>query len=200
MSRKIKLIIIIVLTILIIALLAFRFLRGRGQAPVAASPVVGSPQSNNLTPEQARPAGQPVPVSVTAPPVDADPRLSIQRQAASFTERFGSYSNEGNFENITDLEAFMSKSMVGWAKQYVRNARTNAKSDAAYIGTTTRALTTQLLAYDATNGSATVLVKTQRREVAGQNSVERVYYQDMTVVFLNEGSAWKVDSATWQKL
>lgn len=123
----------------------------------------------------------------------------LTRLAASFTERFGSYSNHSNFTNIIDLKVFMTEKMQRWADAYVAEQRKKNLADAIYYGITAKAIEKEVKEFDDNVGVASVLVTTRRREYSGAtNNLSDTFNQAILVKFINENGAWKVDSATWQ--
>lgn len=127
-------------------------------------------------------------------------RATLTRLAASFTERFGSYSNQSDYANFEDLYDFMTADMKRWAENMVAELRAEAKgSSGIYFGVTTKALSTELSNFDENADQAEVLIKTQRREASGHTANARVYYQDMILQFAKEKGVWKVDGAFWQE-
>jgi hypothetical protein len=126
-----------------------------------------------------------------------DPALALRRLASSFAERYGSFSNLGDFENLTDLKVFMSASFAASTDAFV--ARERAKpTPSEYRGFTTRALSTEVVSLDDSAGTAVITVKTQRQEFTDPTAPGTVSYQDIRLGFIKEGGTWKVDSATWQ--
>jgi len=212
MSRRARIIIVVVILLLLLAaLLAWLFLlRGRpvdlpffggetatevskplgGTLDLSTSARVGGQPSGPEAsePETAEPAEQPKP----------DVGAELRRLAAAFAERYGSFSNQSDFENIADLRVFMSRSMVEWSEDYVADARAKQAVSPEYYGVITRAISAEIEALDETGGMAEILVKTQRQEILADGS-ETVYYQDITVDLITENQQWKVDSATWKQ-
>lgn len=122
----------------------------------------------------------------------------LMRMAASFTERFGSYSNQSNFNNIVDLKIFMSARMKTWADSFVREKRNESKDNDIYYGITTRAIAKELIEYDEDVGRAVVKITTRRREASGTTAnMEDAFTQEIIVNFVKQDGAWKVDSANW---
>ncbi|PIY96822.1 MAG: hypothetical protein COY66_02750 [Candidatus Kerfeldbacteria bacterium CG_4_10_14_0_8_um_filter_42_10] len=132
---------------------------------------------------------------------DAEPtttvEASLKTTASNFTERFGSYSNDSNFENITKLAIYMSESMQEWADNYVEEQQADNQPDAAYYGITTKVLSTKTVSLDENKGTAEFTVSTQRRETSG-NQDAKVFYQDLSIKFIKESGSWKVNEANWQ--
>ena len=123
--------------------------------------------------------------------------FNLAKTAASFAERFGSYSNQSNFSNITDLKMFMTASMAKWADGYVAKSRQENKYADIYQGIMTKAISTEVEEFNEAAGTAKVLVKTQRVQATGMMNNSSAYYEDMTVIFAKTGGAWLVDSAKW---
>lgn len=122
----------------------------------------------------------------------------LMRMAASFAERFGSYSNQSNFSNIIDLRMFMSSRMRQWADDYVAEHRKKNANNDIYYGITTKAIAREITAFDDYIGRASVKVNTRRREaVNSTDNKEKAFSQDVIINFVMENEAWKVDSANW---
>ncbi len=124
---------------------------------------------------------------------------NLKRMAASFAERFGSYSNHSNYSNISDLKIFMTNTMQAWADGFVEEIKAKQGSSDIYYGVTTKAVATEVKKFDEGAGQAEILVKTQKRESSGTMDNAAVTYQDILIFFINESNSWKVDKAEWQK-
>jgi hypothetical protein len=123
----------------------------------------------------------------------------LRRMAASFSERFGSYSNQSNFSNIIDLKIFMSQDMKKWADQYVSQQRQEELTNDIYYGITTKAIAQEVVTLDDDIGQAIILVKTRRREaISSTSNISNVFDQDIIINLTRERGAWKVSSASWQ--
>ena len=120
----------------------------------------------------------------------------LARMAGSFAERFGSYSNQSGFSNLSDLEIFMSQRMRKWAANYIDDHRQSVPE--IYYGITTKAIAETINEFDEDGGRASVAVQTRRREASGTTSnYTQAFNQDITITFIKEMGAWKVDSANW---
>jgi len=122
----------------------------------------------------------------------------LKNMASSFAERFGSYSNHSNYNNIDDLKIFMSAKMQVWADEFLEQVRKDNDMD-IYYGITTKAVVSQVKKFDDDAGEGQVLVQTQRRESTGTTGNSTVFYQDILINFVMKNGAWKVDSAYWQE-
>lgn len=123
--------------------------------------------------------------------------LELKQMAAAFAERFGSFSNQSNYGNISDLKIFMTDKMRNWSDEFVAAEKAKKSDISIYFGVTTKALAEEMKKFDKENGEAEALVKTQRREASGFTSNISSYYQDIAISFKKEKGVWKVDSAKW---
>jgi hypothetical protein len=195
MSRRKKIITAIIIVILLLLGLLLWWLLSRRQATV----VTPTPIVNTANPLPAPVVNTNTSVPVTpkpvAPPPKPDERTNLKRIAAAFTERFGSFSSQGNYENIVELKALMTASMAEWADGYVDKQRKQGQIAGVFYGVTTRALVANVTAFDESTGMADVTVSTQRQEET--NTGEKLYYQDFFLKFVRQGEVWKVDFAKW---
>lgn len=199
---KIAIGIVVVLLLLLLAGVLYWWFMNRSKV----EPVVDPSAQNNKPVAGALPTGSTTPTSVTdvtttpvvpqpAPKVDG--QAAVKRLAMAFAERFGSYSSEGNFTNITDLQTLMTASLRTWADGYVTTQRAKLVGSAQFVGVTSRALNANFSTFDEAGGVATVTVQTQRRETSSTDASGRVYYQDLTLEFLKTNGSWLVDSVKW---
>lgn len=203
MSRRNKIIIAIVVLLLLLLLGALFLLRPpAGALPVAPEEGTGQNANGgglgvNYSAGQFNVnVGTPPAPAPSTPPKKVDERNNLRSTAKSFAELFGSFSTEGNYQNIVDAEFYMTASLRSWAEGYVAEQRAKP-SATSFAGTTTRAISVDITAYDLTAGTASVTVKTQRRETGSTTGADVVYYQDLKLEFLRVNDAWKVNVATW---
>jgi hypothetical protein len=101
-----------------------------------------------------------------------------------FVERYGSFSNGAMWQNIYDIKSVVTD--VVWSDlEKLTQSNTAANTD---LSLSTKALSLELLSQN--ESSATVLVKTQKKETAGEFS--RVYYQDITLDLQKLDVTWLV--------
>ncbi len=199
MSRRTKILIAIILIILVVlALLYWLFLRPTH----FPSPVTPSPAANtNVAPEPplALPAVNALPAEMPKISDEEKLRSDLSRLAAAFAERFGSYSNQGNFENLLDLKPLMTVRMQTWTDDFIAKSKDNQGDTSVYFGVTTKAISTNIVSLNEESGQAEVMVRTQKREASGSMTENvRIYYQDLGLVFLKTADGWKVDEAVWK--
>ncbi|MDD5567195.1 MAG: hypothetical protein PHH01_03280 [Patescibacteria group bacterium] len=131
-------------------------------------------------------------------PVTPTGEASLKATARSFAERFGTFSNYSDYENVEHLLPYMTQRMKKWANKYIEEQRAKPPYTGIYSGTTTKALSVKTSSFEEAAGTAEFLVSTQRKESTGTTSNARIYYQDIKIKFVKEQSVWKVDEAWWQ--
>ncbi|MBI4280619.1 hypothetical protein HY628_00300 [Candidatus Uhrbacteria bacterium] len=186
MSRRSKFIIMaIVVLILLIAFLLIMLNRaGRRAAP---SP--SAPQDFTLPP--------PIPPLPT-PAVIEPPPPGPQEQnptviAADFTERYGSYSNEGNYQNLRDLFPQMTNKLRAETEAFIAG---NPLPSVSYQGTTTKVLRAELVAK--TDTEARARLETQRFESTATETPARTFYQSAKLRLVKDDRRWLVDEFSWE--
>lgn len=208
MSRRSKIIIAVVIILLLLLVGALFLLRAGGGVPGLPEGLGGPPaatdksalpvnfSSGSFNTNVSAPVNAPAPVVPKKP----DDSATLKNVARTFAEMYGSFSTEGNYQNIVDAEFFMTTAFKARSDIFVADARSKPPS-ASFAGTTTRALfEPKVDRLDAAAGTASVTVKTQRRETGSTAGSDKVYYQDLKLEFLKSGDTWKVDSATWVAL
>lgn len=196
MSLRTKFFIIVGVVIAFIIFVVVMLVRGEDNAVVVTPPnVTGAVKASD---KKAQPSlkTQPITPSVSNPPAGGPPPapdfLDISR---SFAERFGSFSNQSNFENVEGLKPFMTPAMRTWADNFIRDAAAKMDPSAPYYGITTRTL--EVVGKNVQESNATVVAKTQRREVKG-NASPRVFYQDLSLTLKKVEGEWKVEKVEWK--
>ena len=207
MSKRTRnIIIVVVLLLLVAALVAYLLTRppAQGQAVVMPADIVAdinqrlggsldkTVSANVNEASEQPPADTPVPVA----PAKPDEGAALKRLASAFAERFGSFSNQSGYENLTDLKSFMSPAMAKWAEDYVAEALAKGQVNPEYFGMVTRSITAEVLKLDETAGTAKIAVTTQRREVSSTGQ-ELLYYQVINIDFVKSDDTWKVNAAKW---
>ncbi len=195
MSRKQKILIVVIGVLVILGLFYWLFLRESftPQSPttktnvnVVALPPVTLPNSTT--------------VSATVPEASAEEKLrsSISRLAAAFAERYGSYSNQGNFDNLSDLESLMTEKMWAETENFIEQSKASAGDSSVYFGITTKAISVNIASIDEGAGTAKITIGTQRRESSGSMAdSSTIKYEDLELFFLKVNDEWRVDTAKW---
>lgn len=198
MTRKNKLLIILVI-IAAILLIILAVMAPRVKSPGDTNGVNAPVNSENTNFGNINLSAN-IAISNSAPAIVTEKpstQSSLEAIARTFAEKFGSFSTMGNFENIYDLEFFMTADMKEWAKKYLKD---NAvKPGAEFYGVTTRALKTEIVAMDDDETQAQIVVTTQREETRGSIAGRKnITYQKLVIDFLKIENEWKVNAANWK--
>lgn len=195
-DRKIIAILIIILALVVmIGLVYFMFFSPVGNetpSPVATTTPTETLTSVNKPVDETKVTQRRV-VSQTV--VTAE---ELKKISAAFVERYGTYSNQSGYQNIKELDVFMSNRMQTWALQYIQQAERNHPNTDIYYGITTKAVVIDTLNFSDEATTASFRVQTQRVEAIGSTSNERRFQQDATVGMVKEAGIWKVDKVTWE--
>lgn len=191
MNKKI-IIVIIVFAVLILIAFFILWLLGFWQKPTNTNLNTNKTANVNLV------VNTQVNNNVNAVSVTSDDKVKaeLSRIANSFVERFGSYSNQSNFENVDSLRVYMTDAMTKWSDDFVKAYRKNNPDTSIYFGITTKAISTKLTNFS--DKEADFTITTQRKESTGTTDNAKVYYQDISVKFAKEQGVWKVNEAQWQ--
>ena len=140
-----------------------------GKSPLsdqATAPLAGAPttiQTREATAEEKAAQATQEPARLVAQP---------------FVERFGSYNNQGEFLNFSDLDFFMTDSLKVWVSStYIPKLKKELPSIDIYYAINTKALSTDTVSLDETAGTAELLINTQRQELGADGSQTKVFYQ-----------------------
>lgn len=186
MTKRTKLFIlaIIALIILIIILLLINFNKPG--------------DDNQAQPPDTNQANEPPLPGIKIPEVIEPAPAEPQEQnpavmAADFAERYGSYSNQGEYQNLHDLFSQMTAVMKRRTESLIAS---NPLEAGDYEGIITKVIRTEVLSK--TDSEARVLVDTQRTETTAENPQARVFYQSAELTLVRDDLKWLVDSLTWK--
>lgn len=169
--------------------------QNQGNAPtteiggIAPSP---APQQAPVAEIPATPSPAPIP-----PPQRSAGEADLASIGMPFVERFGSYSNQSNFENLSDLLPFMTEDFKKWAQGKI-NDQLAKPYQPIYQGVTTKALSYTMKLFDEKTGIAEMTVSTQRREMIGSPANTKTTTQDIALKFVQKDDIWLVDHAEWK--
>jgi len=191
---------VLVISLLVIGLYAIF----RSPEPVQA-PEANLNTSNANQPTTGLATNQP-PVTFELPqpvePVVVDQatkdKADIERLARTFTERYGSFSNQTDFENLEDLKIFMTASMRAYVDSFIARQRAQRGDTSIYYGVTTKVLTTEITDYSPSLGRAEVLVTVQKQESTGSTTNTKVFNQEAALDFARDNGSWKLEGLYWK--
>lgn len=194
MSRRKKIIVVILAILLILAAVLWRlFFGGVSERAPRAKPSDSVSSGVDAGFSEAR---TPVGMIERQNGADEAPQTDLRGLVSAFVERFGSYSNQSDFENIEDLYAFMTRRFQDEMEEYVRRERAKIASGAPYEGITTRALSVSKIREEA--GQLVFQARALRAIEKSADGTRREDYQNIELTLQEEGRQWKVDSAEWQ--
>ena len=130
--------------------------------------------------------------------VNETEQVSVLLIAESFAERFGSYSNQSDYQNLDDLEIFMTESMNTWVESYKEDLKKQNPDINIYYAVETKAISNQVRVLDEEKGEAELLIKTQRQEFENDITNPAIFYQDILLKLVKADGQWKVQGAYWQ--
>ena len=203
MTLRIKIILVILVTVIAAVLIGvgislFTFFKKGKESVPASIPIVNQvfePVGNPpIEKPEVEPAPPPPPKEVSE---EDKARGAITGIVLPFVETLGSYSNQGSFENLSNLLPFMTPSMKSWAQTQIDNARSNPIPE-IYKGVSTRTINHTVSQIDLSEGVSEVMVETQRKEQVGTSTNFRTFNQNILVRLKKHNDVWLVDGAFWQ--
>ncbi len=164
-------------------------------APTTPTTTVPVAPTETAVPVQPKPAlyGE---RPITAPPKGNPEELFIRQLAAIFTERFASYSNEGDNKHIADVLPLTTLQMQAWIK---KQAVPFGTAQGAYRGVTTRVLATTLVSKEETKVVVQVSVQQDFSAAAPSTSTPVGLVQKKAKVNLVKiQGEWKIEGFFWE--
>ncbi len=128
---------------------------------------------------------------------DTSLNSELTRVAAMFTERFGTYSNQGDFDNAEDLKVFMSDELYSWATGYFASLKKELASNTEYYGMNTRSIAVKTNSLDTEKGIGDFSITAQRTEKSA-SAESTVKYQTFAMKMIFNGETWKIDFVKWE--
>ncbi|MBI5467211.1 MAG: hypothetical protein HY975_03285 [Candidatus Kerfeldbacteria bacterium] len=179
---------------LLIIIIAFVVLIGGSLAVILA--VNNSPTLQNTVQRIAnlpRNTTNTVATNTTSPTATADAdRARVIFVARTFAEIYGSGSNQNNFSNLTDAQAYSTKTFASVLQAQIAQGRlTNVTTP--YHGFVTKTLVVNFTKLTTT--TASVVVSTQRDETLDVQS--KTYTQNLEIQLQKTGGEWQVNAAQW---
>jgi len=197
-NQKLAISIISISAIILLGVIYFIFVHKYSSTTQTNNQIATSTQNTNK-PNQ---TNQKINIEQPKAKIESDNKIikvseedEVKKMAGLFAERFGSYSNQSDYANITNLQIFMTDSMKGWSNKLISSLRKN--NGAGYYGINSKSIVEEAKQFNKDQGAAEILVKTQRQETNDKGEVS-TFYQNILVSYKKIGSEWRVDSAIWQ--
>lgn len=196
MTARRRAILIVALALLLLGLIVFAIVRFWPKAAPAPAAVAPAP----TTGLDAAPAVAPALPNPLRPPVAAATSPSGTTAAAQmaelFAERYGSYSNQTDFQNLKDLLPVMTASYRAKTEAVIAAGAPQEVAD--YQGVTSVKISTEVRSYSSAAGTAVVAVMLQQQKSTGTAVTPAVSYRSLKMGLKLVGKDWLVDSATWE--
>ena len=135
----------------------------------------------------------PTPAMVTK---EASTQSVLEALAKTFAEKFGSFSNQANYENLISAKFYMTEDMKQWTDAYI--AENKKKEITEFYGVTARALKAEIISLNQEETQAQIAVTVQREEEGGESLLKNITYQRLVLDFMRIDKEWKVNSASWK--
>lgn len=196
-NKKKALYIALILIVLLLLLLGGYYAIKLFNKPAPVAPVVSdAPVIEAGTQNQ---------IAQTINPVSLQQEISAQGSehdvriiAEPFVERFGSYNNQGGFDNFREIEIFMTDSLKAWVNgTYLAQLTSRMPNLNQYFAVNSKVLSSQVDELNQETGKAAMTMNVQRQEIT--NGAEtKLYYQDAQVELQKVDGVWKVNGIFWK--
>ena len=128
--------------------------------------------------------------------VEPEPALgsTASRQMAElFAERYGSYSNQGDYENLRDLLPIMTARYRRSTEAFLKTAE--SRSGQPFEGVTSKKVSAETRNID--DDSAVIAVSLQQERTSG-SAAPTVGYRTLRMELQLVGDDWRVAASTWE--
>lgn len=189
MSKKTKIIILVVVGVIVIAGIISYF---------AYSNLFPKGKVSETAPVKTVPADSEKPLTVPLPlPTEAEKTASeAQAMVNAFVERFGTYTNESGYAGLVDLKLLMTASMADWlTKSYIPKLAKDHSPAGFFYSITAKAAAAKIL--EQKTSTMKVQVTTMRTETSGADKAGQ-FLQDILLDLVKTNGSWLVDGAYWQ--
>lgn len=185
-QRLIALGALVVLILIIIFLVWWWFVPKKTPTPQANTPV--APVSDRVVlPLQTQVLAAPP----EKPAIADEGEAQILSLARNFSERYGSWSTDSSFQNLSDLFPRITARLRAEFESTIAEAEPSTE----FRGSETNVL--KMVIESRSVSAASVLVTTQRIETDVQLK-QTVTYHDLLVSMVKQGEFWYVNSAEWK--
>ena len=192
MTPRRRAILIVVLALILIGIIVavvFTLLRAVPKQAAAPTDVVGEPTGIEDPGAQEQKFENPL---VVAAPTVAGATAGRQ-MAELFAERYGSYSNQGDYQNLRDLLPVMTARYRRETEAFLATA--SSSSGQTFEGVTSVKISTDVRSADA--DSAVIAVTLQQERRSG-TAAPTVGYRTLRMELEKVGEEWRVDKASWE--
>lgn len=188
--RAILIVGLVLILIGIIVAVVFMLLRAVPKQAAAPVDVVGEPagiEDPGVTEQKFD-----NPLVVAAAPAVAGATASRQ-MAELFAERYGSYSNQGDYQNLRDLLPVMTARYRRETEAFLATA--SPTPGQTFEGVTSVKISTDVRSMGASDAVIAVTLQQERRS---GTAAPTVGYRTLRMELEKVGSDWRVDKAAWE--
>ncbi len=192
MTPRRRAFLIVALAVLLLGVIVAVIVLVRRAIPPAQTPVV-VPVAEAPTPEQEAAAAiiqNPLAPAVTVPAG----RTAATQMGELFAERYGSYSNQGDYQNLRDLLPVMTAKYRTQTEASLAVAK--PQQGQTFEGVTSVKISSEARSYNETAGTAVVAVTLQQEKVSGTTTT--IGYRTLRMELKKEGQDWRVDASRWE--
>lgn len=119
---------------------------------------------------------------------------TAQTIGRSFTERFGSFSNESEFKNISDVMSMATPALQEQLKVLAEEAASTSSD--AYYGVSTTVISVKTTSSTDTQTSLAIITRREESIDSPANTTTRT--QEIKLTLVKDGEDWLVDTYAWQ--
>ena len=126
----------------------------------------------------------------------ANDQEKLKEVSRIFAERYGSYSNKNDFENLIALKTYMTDKLQKETDTYIKAEKSKMMGNETYFGVTSETLSVNVSSLTEKKADSLVtLSRTERNETSPTAS----YFQNLSLKLIKSGDSWLVDSTSWQE-
>lgn len=160
------------------------------------SPVPENPDTSPLKKVEL-PKGEAEKVVVPPPTDNQKIASAVKNVAFSFAERFGTFTNQSNYENFKDLNSVLTASAQTWLSNvYLPELRKLHDPEGFFYRIITQSRTAEFL--EQTDSAVKIKIKTEREETIG-DSETKIFNQDLIIELVKANDNWMINGVYWQK-
>ncbi len=123
-------------------------------------------------------------------------RQEIKNFVSYFMERFGTYSNQTDLSNLTELRDMSTASFAKFLAAYIDDIKTKYPYRQGYYGITTKVVVVDFEDFNPSDTRFRAVVETRRREVQGDEI--REFNQKAEVEVMQDGDEYKINRVFWR--
>ena len=124
--------------------------------------------------------------------VSIDEDTTLLDTAEKIAEIYGTFTNRENYQNLKDLQSYVSDTMWGWLQSLMA---TPQNPNAPFYGVTTKAISSGYV--EEGEAKTVIIVTTKREEITSNTSAPEPEFQMLLMEFVKDGEEWKLNAAYW---